>query len=76
MTEKGGRISGTMVGDGLVLNVYFPINSRAHSVATNRKEFSNFVDKLISSVSTLSTKKPGTHDFSWILCGTDIVMHK
>ena len=75
VTEKGGRISGTMVGDGLVLNVYFPTNSRAHSVATNRKEFSDFVDKLISVVSTLSIKKPGTHDFSWILCGTDTNSH-
>ena len=69
---KGGRICGSFIGDGLVLNIYFPTKSGGKSMDTYRSEFSSFVDELISEVSTLAG---GVNEVSWLICGTDTNAH-
>ena len=69
---KGGRICGSFIGDGLVLNIYFPTKSGGKSMDAYRSEFSSFVDELISEVSTLVG---GVSEVSWLICGTDTNAH-
>ena len=69
---KGGRVCCSFVGDGLVLNIYFPTKSGGKSIEVNRKEFSSFVDQLISEVSSLVI---GVNEVSWLICGTDANAH-
>ena len=47
---EGGRICGTFVGGGLILNVYFPTKGNGMTRASYRAGFSKFVDELIATV--------------------------
>ena len=68
--KKVGRICGSFIGDGLVLDVYFPTKAGGKSMASYRKEFSFFVDELISVVS-VSNAGQCDGKVSWIICGND-----
>ena len=69
---KGGRICGSFIGVGLVLNIYFPTKSGGKSMVDYRNDFSSFVNELISEVSTLID---GVREVSWLICGTDTNAH-
>ena len=72
--RKGGRICGSFIGDGLVLDVYFPTKAGGGSMASYRKEFSFFVDELISEVSVCIAGRCDCK-VTWIICGTDTNSH-
>ena len=51
--EKGGRICGSFIGEGLVLDVYFPTKSRIPRKG-HITEISSFVDEIIVEVAALT----------------------
>ena len=68
---KGGRICGSFIGVGLILNIYFPTKSGGKTMAGYRNDFSSFVNELISEVSTLID---GVREVSWLICGRILIL--
>ena len=48
--KAGGRICGTYIADGLILDVYFPTKATGLSMDKYRALFASFVDDLIAEV--------------------------
>ena len=73
--KAGGRICGSFVAKGLILDIYFPTKAAGQSMAAYRAAFANMVDELIAVVIS-STRWGGNNQLiSWIICGTDTNAH-
>ena len=73
--KAGGRICGTYIADGLILNVYFPTKATVLSKENYRTLFASFVDDLIAEVLRSTNWGRKNQEISWLICGTDTNAH-
>ena len=67
-----GRLFGTYVADGLILDIYFTTKAATISINGYRIDFVSFVDEFTTSC---TNRGENSQKNSWLICGTDTNAH-